>query len=238
MIAPFLDPDLVWDFRLDRVSSINTSGHKYGLVYPGVGWVLWRDKAHLPEELVFNVNYLGGNMPTFALNFSRPGAEVVAQYYNFFRLGRKGFTAVQQASRDVALSLSERIGNLPEFRLITKGDELPVFAFTTSDTEKGWDVFAVSRRLRERGWQVPGLHLPGEPGRSRRAAGRLPQRVLPRPGRPVLQGSAGGGRRPERRSRRHHDERASRLPALTNPVSRACLSGTCCIWFGVSTSAE
>ena len=104
MIAPFLDPDLQWDFQLQRVSSINTSGHKYGLVYPGVGWVLWRDKAHLPEELVFNVNYLGGNMPTFALNFSRPGAEVVAQYYNFFRFGRKGFTAVQQASRDVALS--------------------------------------------------------------------------------------------------------------------------------------
>jgi glutamate decarboxylase len=160
MIAPFLDPDLLWDFKLDRVSSINTSGHKYGLVYPGVGWVLWRDKAHLPEELVFNVNYLGGNMPTFALNFSRPGAEVVAQYYNFFRLGRKGFTAVQQASRDVALSLSERIGNLPEFRLITKGDQLPVFAFTTSDTEKAWDVFAVSRRLRERGWQVPAYTFP------------------------------------------------------------------------------
>jgi glutamate decarboxylase len=160
MIAPFLDPDLLWDFKLERVSSINTSGHKYGLVYPGVGWVLWRDKAHLPDELVFNVNYLGGNMPTFALNFSRPGAEVVAQYYNFFRLGRKGFTAVQQASRDVALSLSERISNLPEFRLITKGDELPVFAFTTSDTEKGWDVFAVSRRLRERGWQVPAYTFP------------------------------------------------------------------------------
>ena len=89
MIAPFLDPDLEWDFRIPRVASINTSGHKYGLVYPGVGWVLWRDKAHLPDELVFNVNYLGGNMPTFALNFSRPGAEVVAQYYNFFRLGAR-----------------------------------------------------------------------------------------------------------------------------------------------------
>ena len=72
-------------------SSINTSGHKYGLVYPGVGWVLWRDKEHLPEELIFNVNYLGGNMPTFALNFSRPGSEVVAQYYTFFRLGRAGY---------------------------------------------------------------------------------------------------------------------------------------------------
>jgi len=130
------------------------------LVYPGVGWVLWRDKDHLPDELVFNVNYLGGNMPTFALNFSRPGAEVVAQYYNFFRLGRSGFTAVQQASRDVAMSLSEQIGNLPEFRLITKGDELPVFAFTTSDTVTGWDVFALSRRLRERGWQVPAYTFP------------------------------------------------------------------------------
>ena len=165
MIAPFLDPDLEWDFRLARVSSINTSGHKYGLVYPGVGWVLWRDKAHLPEELVFNVNYLGGNMPTFALNFSRPGAEVVAQYYNFFRLGRKGFTAVQQASRDVAMSLSERIGNLPEFRLITKGDELPVFAFTTSDADEGLG------RLR------------ASPGGCANAAGRCPPTPSRRTGR-------------------------------------------------------
>ena len=106
------------------------------------------------------MNYLGGNMPTFALNFSRPGAEVVAQYYNFFRLGRKGFTAVQQASRDVAMSLAERIGALDEFTLITKGDQLPVFAFTTSASVTGWDVFAVSRRLRERGWQVPAYTFP------------------------------------------------------------------------------
>ncbi len=95
MIAPFLEPELVWDVRLPRVASINTSGHKYGLVYPGVGWVVWRDKAALPEELVFNVNYLGGDMPTFALNFSRPVAEVAAQYYTFVRLGREGFRAVQ-----------------------------------------------------------------------------------------------------------------------------------------------
>ncbi len=160
MIAPFLDPDLQWDFRLPRVSSINTSGHKYGLVYPGVGWVVWRDKKHLPDELVFNVNYLGGNMPTFALNFSRPGSEVIAQYYNFFRLGRSGFTTVQQSTRNVAMSLAERIGELPEFKLITRGDELPVFAFTTSDAVRGWDVFALSRRLRERGWQVPAYTFP------------------------------------------------------------------------------
>ncbi|MDT4959445.1 MAG: glutamate decarboxylase, partial [Pseudonocardiales bacterium] len=94
MIAPFLDPELIWDFRLPRVASINTSGHKYGLVYPGVGWAIWRDADALPQELVFNVNYLGGDMPTFALNFSRPGSEVIAQYYTFFRLGFDGYKAV------------------------------------------------------------------------------------------------------------------------------------------------
>jgi glutamate decarboxylase len=90
MIAPFLDPDLLWDFRLPRVASINTSGHKYGRVYPGVGWAIWREPEALPEDLVFRVNYLGGEMPTFALNFSRPGAQIVAQYYNFLRLGFEG----------------------------------------------------------------------------------------------------------------------------------------------------
>jgi glutamate decarboxylase len=160
MIAPFLDPDLEWDFRLDRVVSINTSGHKYGLVYPGVGWVLWRSEEHLPRELVFNVNYLGGNMPTFALNFSRPGSEVVAQYYTFFRLGRSGFVAVQQASRDVATYLAGEIEALG-FRLISRGEQLPVFAFTTS-TGMGYDVFAVSRALRERGWQVPAYTFPAD----------------------------------------------------------------------------
>jgi glutamate decarboxylase len=162
MIAPFLDPDLSWDFGLPRVASINTSGHKYGLVYPGVGWVLWRDAAALPQDLVFDVNYLGGDLPTFALNFSRPGSQVVAQYYTFFRLGRSGFHAVHQAARDVATSLSSQIAALPEFRLLSRGDELPVFAFTTTDDVAGWDVFALSRLLRERGWQVPAYTFPAE----------------------------------------------------------------------------
>ncbi|MEV4135453.1 glutamate decarboxylase [Dactylosporangium sp. NPDC049742] len=160
MIAPFLDPDLEWDFRIGRVASINTSGHKYGLVYPGVGWVLWRDRDALPEELIFNVNYLGGSMPTFALNFSRPGAEVVAQYYTFFRLGRAGFRAVQQASRDVALHLSGEIAAMGPFRLLTRGDQLPVFAFTTNADVEAFNVFDVSRRLRERGWLVPAYTFP------------------------------------------------------------------------------
>jgi len=106
-VAPFADPDLVWDFRLPRVASINASGHKYGLVYPGVGWVVWRDAEALPEELIFWVNYLGDNMPTFALNFSRPGAQVVAQYYNFLRLGFDGYRKVQLYSRAVAMRLAD-----------------------------------------------------------------------------------------------------------------------------------
>jgi glutamate decarboxylase len=160
MIAPFIDDDLEWDFRLPRVASINTSGHKYGLVYPGVGWALWRDQDALPAELVFNVNYLGGNMPTFALNFSRPGAEVVAQYYTFLRLGFEGFRAVQQTSRDIAMALADRIGRLEPFELITRGDQLPVFAFTTNKDITAYNVFDVSRRLRERGWLVPAYTFP------------------------------------------------------------------------------
>ncbi|WP_329289465.1 glutamate decarboxylase [Streptomyces sp. NBC_01455] len=160
MIAPFLDPDLVWDFRLPRVSSINTSGHKYGLVYPGVGWALWRSSAELPEELVFRVNYLGGDMPTFALNFSRPGAQVAAQYYTFLRLGREGYRAVQQTTRDLARGLAERIEALEDFRLITRGDQLPVFAFTTAPHVSAYDVFDVSRRMRENGWLVPAYTFP------------------------------------------------------------------------------
>ena len=162
MVAPFVDPDLQWDFRLPRVASINTSGHKYGLVYPGVGWVLWRDATALPEELIFKVNYLGGEMPTLALNFSRPGGQVVAQYYTFLRLGREGFRQVQQECRDVATYMSAQIGELGPFRLLTKGDELPVFAFTLHDDVTNYSVFDVSAALRERGWQVPAYTFPAD----------------------------------------------------------------------------
>jgi glutamate decarboxylase len=160
MIAPFLDPELLWDFRLPRVASINTSGHKYGLVYPGVGWVVWRDRDALPADLVFKVNYLGGDMPTFALNFSRPGAQVAAQYYVLIRLGHEGFRLVQQASRDVAMEVATTLEKLGPFRLLTRGDQLPVFALTTQPEVRAFDVFDVSRRLRERGWQVPAYTFP------------------------------------------------------------------------------
>jgi glutamate decarboxylase len=159
-VAPFVDPDLVWDFRLPRVASINASGHKYGLVYPGVGWVVWRDSPSLPEDLIFWVNYLGDNMPTFALNFSRPGAQVVAQYYNFLRLGFNGYRHVHGYARDVATALSAQIAELGPFELITRGDELPVFAFTLRDEIENFTVFDVSNALRERGWQVPAYTFP------------------------------------------------------------------------------
>ena len=159
-VAPFIDPDLVWDFRLPRVTSINASGHKYGLVYPGVGWALWRDQEALPDDLVLWVNYLGDNMPTFALNFSRPGAQVVAQYYNFLRLGFDGYSRVQAYAREVATGLSAQIEELGPFELITRGDELPVFAFKLKDDVDNYTVFDVSNALRERGWLVPAYTFP------------------------------------------------------------------------------
>src|SRR4051812_37250036 len=159
-VAPFVDRDLVWDFGLPRVASINASGHKYGLVYPGVGWIVWRDPEALPADLIFWVNYLGDDMPTFALNFSRPGAQVVAQYYNFLRLGFEGYANIHGYARDVATTLSGKIEELGPFELITRGDELPVFAFKVKDEIENFSVFDVSNAMRERGWQLPAYTFP------------------------------------------------------------------------------
>jgi glutamate decarboxylase len=158
-VAPFLQPKLEWDFRLPLVKSINTSGHKFGLVYPGVGWIIWRDAAELPEDLVFHCNYLGGDLPNFALNFSRPGNQVVAQYYNFLRLGREGYRRVHQTSQDVALYLSGHLAKMGPFTLISDGSDLPVFAFTTN-AKANFSVFDISDKVRERGWQLPAYTFP------------------------------------------------------------------------------
>src|ERR1700756_1292087 len=120
-IAPFVQPELEWDFALPRVHSINASGHKYGLVYPGVGWAIWRDEAALPRDLVFDVNYLGGSMPTFALNFSRPGSEVLAQYFMFLSLGRGGYEEVQRASSRIAQHIARELTHIGPYQLITDG---------------------------------------------------------------------------------------------------------------------
>ncbi|MEA2479534.1 MAG: glutamate decarboxylase [Thermoleophilaceae bacterium] len=159
-VAPFIDPGLLWDFRVDRVASINASGHKYGLVYPGVGWVIWRDRDALPKELIFDVDYLGGHMPTFTLNFSRPGSQIAAQYYNLIRLGFDGYRAVQQESRDVAKLTARAIGELEPFELLSDGSELPVFAFKLRDDIDAYTVFDVSDQLRASGWIVPAYKFP------------------------------------------------------------------------------
>jgi glutamate decarboxylase len=159
-VAPFLHPHVSWDFRVPRVQSINASGHKYGLVYPGVGWIVWREPTALPDDLVFHVNYLGGDMPTFALNFSRPGSQVAAQYYNFIRLGFEGYRYVQQNCQDIALYLSGEIAKIGPFELITDGSELPVFAVRLREDVHGYSVFDLSERLRGRGWLVPAYTFP------------------------------------------------------------------------------
>ncbi len=172
-----LQPELEWDFRLPRVVSINTSGHKYGLVYPGLGWVVWRSEEVLPEELVFRVSYLGGSMPTLALNFSRPGAQVLLQYFLFLRLGVAGYTAVQQASQDVALYLSKAISEIDAFELVSDGSDIPVFAWRlkAGHTDK-WNLFHLQDRLRQKGWLVPAYPMPDD------LSDRIVQRIVVRNG--------------------------------------------------------
>jgi len=163
MIAPFLQPGLEWDFRLDRVHSISTSGHKYGLVFPGLGWVVWRSRDLLPEDLIFYVSYLGGDMPTFALNFSRPAAQVLLQFYLFLRLGRDGYTQVQQASQDVAKYLAAGIAAIGCFDLWNDGSDIPVFAWRLQAGHTGnWDLYDLSDRLRACGWLVPAYPMPAD----------------------------------------------------------------------------
>ncbi|MDR1568469.1 MAG: glutamate decarboxylase [Streptococcaceae bacterium] len=161
MIAPFVQPELVWDFRIPRVVSINTSGHKYGLIYPGIGWVVWREASLLPESLIFKVSYLGGEMPTFAINFSRPGAQILLQYWAFLRYGRKGYTAVQTETINVARYLAREIAKLPDFTLWNDASDIPVFAWLLSENpERRWTLYDLSDRLRMSGWLVPAYPMP------------------------------------------------------------------------------
>ena len=163
-LAPFTAPELVWDFRLPRVKSISTSGHKYGLAPVGVGWVIWRDKADLPSELVFSVPYLGGEVGTFGINFSRPAGQVIAQYYNFLRLGRTGYKRVHQACYDTARWLSTEIAKLGPFEFICDGDpacSIPAVSFTLKP-DAPYTLYDLSDQLLLRGWQAPAFALTGE----------------------------------------------------------------------------
>jgi glutamate decarboxylase len=160
-IAPFLSPELKWDFRLPRVKSINASGHKYGLSPLGVGWVVWSKSADLPEELIFNVDYLGGHMPTFALNFSRPGGQIIAQYYNFVRYGFDGFKHIQQQCCDTANWLAQQLAALPEFEIIYDGQGgLPCVSYKLAKHVNTFNLYDLSDRVRMRGWQIASYPLP------------------------------------------------------------------------------
>ena len=162
-LAPFCAPELIWDFRLPRVKSINVSGHKYGLTPLGCGWVLWRNKKDLPEDLIFNVNYLGGDMPTFGLNFSRPGGQVIAQYYNFLRLGREGYAKVHSACYHTAQYIAAEILAFGLFEIIYSPDPetgIPAVCWALASKTAGFTVFDLSDRLRMRGWLVPAYTLP------------------------------------------------------------------------------
>ena len=158
-VVPFLHPGVLWDFRLPRVVSINVSGHKYGLTYPGVGFVVWRSAEHLPEELVFRVNYLGGDMPTFTLNFSKGGNQVIGQYYNFLRLGRAGYGQVMTCLSTTARWLGDQLRESEHFDLISDGSAIPVVAFKLAG-DRGYTEFDVSHALRSSGWQVPAYTMP------------------------------------------------------------------------------
>jgi glutamate decarboxylase len=163
-LAPFCAPELVWDFRIPRVKSINASGHKFGLSPLGVGWVIWREENDLPDELVFWVNYLGGNMRDIALNFSRPGGQVICQYYNFLRLGKEGYQKIHAACYETAQYLAEEIEKLGPFEIIYGGDRnsgIPALCWKMKDgVEPGFSLYDFADRLRSRGWQVPAYSLP------------------------------------------------------------------------------
>ncbi|XP_015071111.1 glutamate decarboxylase [Solanum pennellii] len=158
-IAPFLWPDLEWDFRLPLVKSINVSGHKYGLVYAGVGWVIWRSKEDLPDELVFHINYLGSDQPTFTLNFSKGSYQIIAQYYQLIRLGFEGYKDVMENCLSNAKVLTEGITKMGRFDIVSKDVGVPVVAFSLRDSSK-YTVFEVSEHLRRYGWIVPAYTMP------------------------------------------------------------------------------
>jgi glutamate decarboxylase len=158
--APFIEPALRWDFRLENVVSINASGHKYGLVYPGIGWIIWRESDCLPEELIFKVSYLGGEMPTMAINFSRSASQIIGQYYNFLRFGFAGYKSIHERTRKVAAYLAAAIAAAGPFEVLNDCAELPVVCYRLRPAAAPWTLYDLSDRLMMKGWQLPTYPLP------------------------------------------------------------------------------
>ncbi len=162
-ILPFLNPDKKWDFRLKWVKSISTSGHKYGLVYPGLGWVIWRDKSYLPADMSFSVNYLGANITQVGLNFSRPAAQILAQYYNFIHLGMDGYREIHSNSMDIAEYCHDKIGRMHCFENYSKTLDNPLFIWRMKpeyDKKANWTLFDLQDKLMQKGWMVPAYTMP------------------------------------------------------------------------------
>jgi glutamate decarboxylase len=157
-VTPFSEPEMRWDFRLENVHSINVSNHKFGLVYPGMGTIVFRDSSDLPEDLVFHINYLGGDMPNYSLNFSRPSNSVILQYYTFLRLGAEGYRRIVSTVLSNAQALAAKLGKIDGLHLINDGSRFPIVAVSARDDRI--DLMELSHRLRERGWIVPAYTLP------------------------------------------------------------------------------
>lgn len=161
-IAPFIHTDLKWDFFIPRVKSINASGHKFGMAPLGVGWIIWRTTEDLPKELIFNVDYLGGQLPTFALNFSRPAGQIIAQYYNFLRFGREGYTAIQNDCASTAQYLGEELKKIDLLEVLYDGHGgIPTVCYSLrNEKTAGFSLYDLSDRLRMHGWQIASYPLP------------------------------------------------------------------------------
>ena len=162
-ILPFIAPHVKWDFRLKWVVSISTSGHKYGLVYPGLGWVVWRDKKYLPEEMSFSVNYLGSEIYQVGLNFSRPAAQILGQYYNFIRFGFEGYKKIQNESMELAKYLWQEIGKMAQFKNYANEVVNPLFIWHLDpeyNKTAQWTLYDLQNVLQQSGWMVPAYTLP------------------------------------------------------------------------------
>ncbi|MDP4120416.1 MAG: glutamate decarboxylase [Bacillota bacterium] len=161
LFVPFVNPEIVWDFRLKNVHSINTSGHKYGLVYPGVGWILWQDKKYLPEKLIFYVNYLGGEEPTMAINFSRSGSQIIGQYYVFLRYGMQGMQTVQGHTLQIAREIADMLKEMDIFEIYNDAQTIPIVCYKLKHPEKHkWTLYELADRIAMKGWQIPAYTLP------------------------------------------------------------------------------
>lgn len=162
-ILPFIDPKKKWDFRLKWVLSISTSGHKYGLVYPGLGWVVWKDKKYLPKEMSFSVNYLGASVSQVGLNFSRPAAQILAQYYNFIHLGFEGYKEIHSNSMDIARYCHSEIGKMDCFENYSPIVENPLFIWSLKpeyERKANWTLYDLQDKLMQSGWMVPAYTMP------------------------------------------------------------------------------